>query len=230
LRIQAAFQKYTDNAVSKTVNFPNGATQEEVEKAYLLAHELGCKGVTIYRDGARDAQVLNIGKVNRAEEHRPLKPRSRPETVHGTTRKLGTGCGNLYITINEDDEGLFELFAQIGKAGGCAASQTEAIGRLISLALRAGIEPESIIKQLRGVRCPSPAWDNGTMVLSCADAISKAFERYLLGMKQYDHRALHAATEARVNYLAGQCPECGNALEYESGCVICRMCGYSKCG
>ncbi|MBI4720159.1 MAG: vitamin B12-dependent ribonucleotide reductase [Chitinivibrionia bacterium] len=230
LMIQAAFQKYTDNAVSKTVNFSNGATQEAVEKVYLLAHELGCKGVTIYRDGSRDAQVLNIGKVNRADEQRPLKPRSRPETVHGSTRKLGTGCGNLYITINEDDEGLFELFAQIGKAGGCAASQTEAIGRLISLALRAGIEPESIVKQLRGVRCPSPAWDNGVMVLSCADAISKAFERYLQGKKQYSQQALHSAQESRVNYLAGQCPECGNALIYESGCLLCRMCGYSKCG
>jgi ribonucleoside-diphosphate reductase alpha chain len=230
LRIQAAFQKYTDNAVSKTVNFANNATQEDVEKVYLLAHELGCKGVTIYRDGAREAQVLNIGKVNRAEDTQTLKPRSRPETVQGTTRKLGTGCGNLYITINEDEEGLFELFAQIGKAGGCAASQTEAIGRLISLALRAGIEPESIVKQLRGVRCPSPAWDNGAMVLSCADAISKAFERYLKGKQQYNTHALSREKESRVNYLAGQCPECGNSLEYESGCVLCRMCGYSKCG
>jgi len=230
IRIQAAFQKYTDNAVSKTVNFPQDATTADVEKAYLLAYELGCKGVTIYRYGSREAQVLNIGKVNRSNEKSVLSPRKRPETVSGTTRKMMTGCGNLYVTINEDDEGLFELFAQIGKAGGCAASQTEAIGRLISLALRAGIDAKSIIKQLRGVRCPSPAWDNGAMVLSCADAISKAFERYLKEKKSYDKEALSFEEESFVNRLAGLCPECGNTLEYESGCVLCRMCGYSKCG
>jgi ribonucleoside-diphosphate reductase alpha chain len=230
VRIQAAFQKYTDNAVSKTVNFRKSATPEDVDRAYMLAYDLGCKGVTIYRDGSREAQVLNIGRVNRAEEARPLTPRSRPETVSGTTRKLATGCGNLYVTINEDEEGLFELFAQIGKAGGCAASQTEAIGRLISLALRAGIEPKSIIKQLRGVRCPSPAWDNGVMVLSCADGISKAFERYLQDKKTYDNESLTLEEESFVNRIAGLCPECGNTLEYESGCVLCRMCGYSKCG
>ncbi len=230
VRIQAAFQKYTDNAVSKTVNFSRHATTEEVEEVYLLADKLGCKGVTIYRDGSRESQVLNIGKVNRGGEDGVLSPRSRPETVSGTTRKMGTGCGKLYVTINEDEQGLFELFAQIGKAGGCAASQTEAIGRLISLALRAGIDSKSIIKQLRGVRCPSPAWDNGVMVLSCADAISKAFERYLKEKNAFDKDALSLEEESFVNRLAGLCPECGNTLEYESGCVLCRMCGYSKCG
>ncbi len=230
VRIQAAAQKHTDNAVSKTVNFPRDAAPEDVEKVYILAHELGCKGVTIYRDGSREAQVLNIGKVNRAEAETFRKPRGRPAVVSGSTRKISTGCGNLYVTINEDERGPFELFAQIGKAGGCAASQTEAIGRLVSLSFRAGIDAKSIVKQLRGVRCPSPAWDNGVMVLSCADAISKALESYLQERNLYDKDSLSFEEESLVNRLAGLCPECGSTLEYESGCVLCRMCGYSKCG
>ncbi len=230
VRIQAAFQEQTDNAVSKTVNFSRDAKPEDVENVYLLAYKLGCKGVTIYRDGTREAQVLNIGRVNREESEVFKTPRNRPSVVSGSTRKTGTGCGNLYVTINEDEKGPFELFAQIGKAGGCAASQTEAIGRLVSLALRAGVDAKAVVKQLRGVRCPSPAWDDGVMVLSCADAISKALEKYLQERNLYDKDQLSLEEESFVNRLAGLCPECGSTLEYESGCVLCRMCGYSKCG
>jgi ribonucleoside-diphosphate reductase alpha chain len=230
IRIQAASQKHTDNAVSKTVNFHKEALPEDVEKVYILAYELGCKGVTIYRDGSREAQVLNIGQVNRKEEDQLKIPRGRPAVVKGSTRKMGTGCGNLYVTINEDECGPFELFAQIGKTGGCAASQTEAIGRLVSLSLRAGVDAQSIMKQLRGVRCPSPAWDDGVMVLSCADAISKAMETYLQEKNLFDQNAVSFEEESLVNRLAGLCPECASTLEYESGCVLCRMCGYSKCG
>jgi ribonucleoside-diphosphate reductase alpha chain len=230
IRIQAAAQKHVDNAVSKTVNFPHDATPEDVEKVYILAHELGCKGVTIYRDGSRESQVLNIGKVNHAVTETFKTPRGRPTVVSGSTRKLATGCGNLYITVNEDESGPFELFAQIGKAGGCAASQTEAIGRLVSLSLRAGVDAKAIVKQLRGVRCPSPSWDDGVMVLSCADAISKALEHYLRERNLYDKDSLSLEEESLVNRLAGLCPECSTTLEYESGCVVCRICGYSKCG
>ena len=230
IRIQAAAQKHVDNAVSKTVNFSHDAKPEDVEKVYILAHELGCKGVTIYRDGSREAQVLNIGKVNHAVADTFKTPRRRPTVVSGSTRKLATGCGNLYITVNEDESGPFELFAQIGKAGGCAASQTEAIGRLVSLSLRAGMDARAIVKQLRGVRCPSPAWDDGVMVLSCADAISKALEHYLQERNLYDKDSLSLEEESLVNRLAGLCPECSTTLEYESGCVVCRICGYSKCG
>jgi ribonucleoside-diphosphate reductase alpha chain len=235
IRMQAAFQKHTDNAVSKTVNFPKEARAVDVEEVFMLAYQLGCKGVTIYRDGSREAQVLNIGNVNRTEageqrtgEHRV--PRKRPGALVGKTHKKPTGCGNLYVTINDDGTGPFELFAQIGKAGGCAASQAEAIGRLISLALRAGVEPASIVKQLRGVRCPSPAWEEGKLVLSCADAISKSLEEHLAGGKTPRKEDLSLDSESLSNRLAGLCIDCGSPLEFDGGCNVCRMCGYSRCG
>jgi len=235
VRIQAAFQKYTDNAVSKTVNFPNSATKEEVEKVYLQAYELGCKGVTIYRDGSRTEQVLNIGKVNRAEEktyvidESLLTPRARPSVIAGSTRKMTTGCGNLYVTINEDEHGLFEVFTQMGKAGGCSSSQAEAISRLISLSLRAGLDPKAIVKQLHGVRCPNPGWEKGGMILSCSDAIAKAMERYL-NEKKTSVGTKAAKLSNHGDKITGFCPDCGGSLEHESGCAVCRECGFSKCG
>jgi len=237
VRVQAAFQKYTDNAVSKTVNFPYSATKEEVEKVYLLAYELGCKGVTIYRDGSREEQVLNIGKVNRSDEKLSveidqslLTPRSRPSVIEGSTRKMTTGCGNLYVTINEDEHGLFEVFTQMGKAGGCSSSQAEAISRLISLSLRAGIDPKAIVKQLHGVRCPNPGWEKGGMILSCSDAIAKALERYLLEKKTPVGKKVAKMSAGYLEKIAGFCPDCGSVLEHESGCNVCRECGFSKCG
>ncbi len=235
VRIQAAFQKYTDNAVSKTVNFPNAATKQDVEKVYMLAYELGCKGVTIYRDGSRDEQVLNIGSVNRTEEKAAsvdplLTPRARPSVIIGSTRKMTTGCGNLYVTINEDEHGLFEVFTQMGKAGGCSSSQAEAISRLISLSLRAGLDPKSIVKQLRGVRCPNPGWEKGGMILSCSDAIAKAMERYLAEKKTPAGKKVAKMAAASAERISGFCPDCGGMLEHESGCAVCRECGFSKCG
>ena len=236
IRIQAAFQKYTDNAVSKTVNFPNAATKKDVEEVYLQAYELGCKGVTIYRDGSRDEQVLNIGKVNRGETTAEgvaddlLTPRDRPAVITGSTRKMTTGCGNLYVTINEDEHGLFEVFTQMGKAGGCSASQAEAISRLISLALRAGIDPKAIITQLRGVRCPNPGWEKGGMILSCSDSIAKALERYLLERKTPVGKKVESMSAGYLEKVAGFCPDCGGVMEHESGCAVCRECGFSKCG
>jgi ribonucleoside-diphosphate reductase alpha chain len=252
--IQAAFQKSTDNAVSKTVNFAHEATQQDVRSVFELAHDLGCKGVTIYRDGSRDAQVLNVGKELPSEKaaagaasvgpleipveeerKRTKKPRKRPDSIQGTTRKIGTGCGNLYVTINDDEHGAFELFAQIGKAGGCAASQTEAIGRLISLALRAGVDPKALSKQLKGVRCPSPAWNNGDKVFSCADGISKALAQHIedldtkLPLPDSVASDAEPAIESLVNRLAGMCMECGSTLEFADGCAVCRSCGYSRC-
>jgi len=244
VRMQAAFQRWTDNSISKTINLPFEATVEDVERAILLAYELGCKGVTVYRDRSRETQVLNVGveeKVEEAKAAQPglpgvLAPRPRPLITRGTTEKIPLGCGrNLYVTVNEDQVGLCEVFLQVGKSGGCVASQSEAIGRLISLALRSGINPQAIIKQLKGIRCPAPTWHNGGPILSCADAIAKAMERYMKAQKGEETTAPAAVQSSRststVDFgFSPECPECGSLLEFSEGCVICRNCGYSQCG
>jgi ribonucleoside-diphosphate reductase alpha chain len=236
IRMQAAFQKYVDNAVSKTVNFPNHATPEDVEKVYLLAYELGCKGVTVYRDGSREEQVLRKGSTQNHSEPQSTQlstpsgrivPRKRPEVVKGTTRAMKTGCGNLYVTVNEDEHGLpFEVFNHMGKAGGCAASQSEAIGRLVSLALRSNIAPEEIIKQLKGISCHQHTWAKGGKISSCADAIAKALELYMT--KKDGNGSKGPGYESSP--IVGACPECGGVVEHEGGCAVCRNCGYTKCG
>jgi ribonucleoside-diphosphate reductase alpha chain len=215
VKIQAAFQGHTDSAVSKTVNLPTQATEKDVQEIYLSAYRLGCKGVTIYRDGSRDKQVLNIGTASK--EKPTIAPRSRPLRTHGMTERIQTGCGKLYVTINSDTKGMCEVFAQMGKTGGCASSQIEAAGRLASLALRSGVNVDAIIRQLTGIRCPSPAWQNGKMVLSCPDAMA----RVLKNLTNSD------VTESAV--LMGGCPECGSVLSHEEGCLNCHACGFSKC-
>jgi ribonucleoside-diphosphate reductase alpha chain len=244
IRMQAAFQEHTDNAVSKTVNFPNDATTGDVEKVYLLAYELGCKGVTVYRYGSRDDQVLSVGdasakgKAPDEEDEDSRAPRPRPYVTRGSTQRIETGCGHLYVTINEDERGLCEVFTQMGKSGGCTASQSEAIGRLLSLALRSGIEPESVVKQLRGIRCPSPLWQPGGMVLSCSDAVAKALERYskdrVVASESAERDWTAGAVAEKQNHVdrgdvCPECPECGSMVEYVEGCVVCRTCGYSRC-
>ncbi len=228
IEIQAAFQKYTNNAVSKTINFAHDATIEQVEKAYLLAYESGCKGVTIYRDGCRDNQVLNIGKTDSKPAEEAAKPikRDRPQSLVGRTYQMTTGCGPLYVTINDDDRGLsFELFNTIGKAGGCAASQSEAIGRLVSLAWRSGQQPEPIIKQLIGISCHKPAGFGENRVTSCADAIAQAIREHTEHNNGKRNQELHNEN----NMAFGACPECGGAVEHEGGCMVCHTCGYSEC-
>jgi len=215
VKIQAAFQKRTDNAVSKTVNFPANATVEDVERVYRLAYETGCKGVTIYRYGSRDQQVLNIGTEKK--DSVMITPRPRPVRTQGVTERVSTGCGKLYVTVNSDEEGICEVFAQMGKTGGCASSQIEAAGRLISLALRSGIKPEAIVKQLVGIRCPSPTWQNGKMVLSCSDAMAQV-------LKNLTHTEFNETAS-----MMGVCPECGNVMSHEEGCLNCHACGFSKC-
>lgn len=214
IRIQGAFQKNTDNAVSKTINFPNEATPQDVHDAYLMAYSLGCKGLTIYRDGSRDVQVLNIQKK---PQYPQVEPRPRPDRTTGITERINTGCGKLYVTMNSDEYGLCEVFAQMGKAGGCAYSQIEATSRLISLALRSGVKVEAIIKQLMGIRCPSPVWQNGGQVVSCSDAIAQVLNHYA------------EANIATVRDEMGACPDCGAAVEHEGGCIVCRSCGFSRC-
>ena len=228
IKMQAAFQKYTDNAVSKTVNFSNGATVEDVATVYELAYQLGCKGVTIYRDGSRDKQVLSTGKgasevpkAATADEQKVVK-RQRPKVLQGWTYQMQTGCGPLYVTVNQDSTGLFELFTTMGKAGGCAASQNEAIGRLVSLAWRSGIQPRQVIKQLQGISCHSPAGFGDNKVLSCADAVAKAIQSHMM-----EHG--FEAVQEKVPFVKGACPDCGGIMEHEGGCAVCRFCGYSEC-
>jgi ribonucleoside-diphosphate reductase alpha chain len=246
IRMQAAFQKHTDNAVSKTVNFPREATVEDIEAVYLLAYDLGCKGVTVYRDGSRDEQVLSFGSSNRSNETGDAgemvlpTPRPRPSLTQGMTIKMKTGCGNLYVTINEDEKGLCEVFTQMGKAGGCAASQSESVSRMVSLALRSGIGVDAILKQLSGIRCPSPLWQNGEMILSCSDAIAKALRQYVEIRRERGDEppkivefpsGSKKGSEADdlISSLGRHCPDCGGTLEFGEGCATCHSCGYSKC-
>ena len=275
VKMQAAFQRHTDNAVSKTVNFPNSASKQDVAEVYRLAYTLGCKGTTIYRDGSRDEQVLNIGKVNdgkdkpakdatgdpmvdavleadcdsgsclvRSSAYGRLLPRPRPQVTMGYTEKVKIGCGNLYITVNYDETGICEVFTNTGRAGGCP-SQSEATARLVSVAIRAGVDPKEIIQQLKGIRCPSCLRQAGVPVTSCPDAIAKALEKVLKVSQNGNHEPAPAPISSTAKAaapiprpgmtpaeakLAKFCPECGARLEHEGGCVTCRDCGYSKCG
>jgi ribonucleoside-diphosphate reductase alpha chain len=224
VKMQAAFQRHTHNAVSKTVNFPREATPEDVAKVYMMAYEEGVKGVTIYRDGSREGQVLTTGKTVKAEGA-VLSPRKRAKTTSGVTERVTTGCGYIYVTVNSDDEGICEVFSTLGKAGGCAQAQLEAICRLISLALRSGVDVASVVRQLRGIRCPSIAWEEGKSILSCADAIASVLEKHTTG---YEGKP-RAEDYGLVKNLAGQCPDCGNLLVYQEGCFVCPSCGYTKC-
>lgn len=231
IRMQAAFQKWTDNAVSKTVNFPRDATKDDIKKVYLLAYRLGCKGVTVYRDGSRENQVVEFKKEEK-KEMRFVTPRERPHKVNGATYRMVTGCGNLYVTINYDELGLFECFAAMGKAGGCAASQAEAVSRMISLALRSGVEPDAIAKQLKGVRCPAPGWTREGIIYSCADAIARAIE-LALSEKRPPSEQKRVLPEKKalkgIDRIFGICPECGGTTEIGEGCFKCLFCGYSNC-
>jgi len=236
VRMQAAFQKHTDNAVSKTVNFGNDATPDDVREVYDLANTLGTKGVTIYRDGSKDNQVLTTGKSGQGTaaaaadtRHGEIEPRPRPTVTVGRTEKIKTGCGNLYVTINADDQGLCEVFTSMGKSGGCAASQSEALSRMISMSLRAGVDPEAVVRQLRGIRCPTPTWAEGGKVLSCADAVGIALEHFIEWKATGTMPTAVIKNTDTLDNLAGACPECGSALEHESGCAVCRSCGFSKC-
>ena len=230
IRMQAAFQKHTDNAVSKTINFPNQATTEDIRSAFIMAYREDCKGLTIYRDGSREVQVLNKGTGSPAPEKTKLVPRPRPSVTLGRTERKSTGCGNLYVTINEDEQGLFEVFARMGKSGGCIASHSEAIGRLVSLALRAGVDTESITQQLTGIRCPSPIFDKDGSILSCPDAIGLALKNYLSGQNGEETSKIMVPGKTKLADLCPECPECGGMIELADGCIVCRSCGYSKCG
>ncbi|MGI6365778.1 MAG: vitamin B12-dependent ribonucleotide reductase [Bacillota bacterium] len=230
IQIQAAFQQYTDNAVSKTVNLRHDATRQEVAKIFTLAYELGCKGVTVYRDGSRDSQVLSVGSGKDAAQSPGIVPRPRPAVTVGRTEKVKIGCGNLYISVNSDDQGICEVFTNTGRGGGCA-SQSEATSRLVSIALRSGISVDSIVEQLRGIRCSACIRQPGVQVTSCPDAIAKAIKKNLadapsISLQQF--AAEPVVVKERVP--STKCPECGEIINHEGGCTICLSCGYSHCG
>jgi len=249
VKMQAAFQRFTDNAVSKTVNLPHEAKVEDVKRIFMLAYDLGCKGITIFRDGCRNDQVLKVAqrhstKGRKGKYSRDIKPRPRSARTFGTTDMYPTGCGKLYVTVNYDDVGLCEVFTSTGRSGGCP-SQSEAVGRLVSLALRSGVAEEEIINQLKGIRCMSTMRlrKNGaenTKALSCPSAIGQAIEHSLddlrfkqsyesetSALKAHPESDAHTETE---HHIQGTCPDCGASMETEGGCEICRECGYSHCG
>lgn len=289
VRMQAAFQEHTDSAISKTTNFPREATEDDVREIYELAFTLGCKGVTVYRDGSREGQVLSTGATTKQEagaemsvevselhhqladareeahnlriEADALKAkiedrdetagaarhkRQRPDALRGYTMKMMSPLGDLYVTINEDINGRpFEVFCTLGKAGGAAMADAEAIGRLMSLALRSGISIRQVKEQLRGISCDRAVGLGPNKVLSVPDAIGQAIERYLQE-KEGVQEALPltvgtseggtspqmlAASSGPDLFDMGTCPDCGTGhLAFEEGCKKCHVCGYSECG
>jgi ribonucleoside-diphosphate reductase alpha chain len=309
VRVQAAVQRWTDSAISKTVNAPEDYTVEQTKKLYELMYDLGCKGGTIYRDGSRDEQILavdhkKLGKDVAAEMDKKMAaapkiqdvpvqpqpqpqprvpepvtpqptpppppatpnpvmkvaPRRRPDVMHGSTYKITTAYGNLYVTVNEDESGPFEVFSQLGKAGGFFGAQTEAICRMISLSLRSGIGIADVVDQLKGIRGPDPVFHNGERILSLPDAIANVLETHIKrGQKELqldftklaepkkkeevpvfeavtqDLKTSSTSVVAQRTSIADMghapaCPDCSSMLVMAEGCMKCEMCGYSKCG
>jgi ribonucleoside-diphosphate reductase alpha chain len=254
VRMQAVFQESVDAAISKTINFPNEATEDDVREAYKLAWELGCKGITVYRSGSRDAEVLTAGKESEKDEPETnghvthaLVERQRPAVVRGITERVRTGQGNLFVTVNFDDEGYpFEVFGTLGKAGSTDSARLEAITRLASLALRTGIDPAQVVEQLRGIT-DEPVWSDGTLVGSVPDAISLVLKKHVADRSVADAQQ-HGAAAAQISLFPSsqavatvekvvavrpstgkRCPECSGYLVAQEGCLNCHDCGYSKC-
>ncbi|CAN5254426.1 vitamin B12-dependent ribonucleotide reductase [soil metagenome] len=246
VRMQAAFQKYTSMGISKTINLPNEADTGDVGDAYLQAYRTGCKGIAVYRDGSRDAQVLSTGstgstsKTDAPEEPPTGAPadlatgnyvslakarNGRPRTLSGVTKKLQTGHGQLYVTMNDDEFGPRECFVVIGKPGGTAAAFSDALGRMISLAMTHGASPEEVHHQLRGIQDGHPAGVGPNAILSVPDGVAKAIGEHY--MTQDEQRS--GGAEARELPVIGACPDCGSGLTRQEGCVTCFSCGYSKC-
>ena len=282
IQMQAAFQDFTDSAISKTCNFGNDATEEYVEQIYRYAYQLGCKGVTVYRDGARENQVLFTGSTAKkvqegagkdaltealsriaeldtelqltrerlhdveAENLQRRAKRSRPDLLKGSTRRIESPLGTMYVTITEDDKGQpFEVFMSLGKAGGALMADVEAIGRLISLALRSGVPLPEIYRQLRGISSDRAVGLGPHKVLSVPDAIGIAIEKWMQdkqGVQQDllapsavvpsttgSEAALRAARGPEQDFI-GACPDCGSQLAFIEGCAKCHVCGFSECG
>lgn len=265
MKMQAAFQRHVDNSISKTINFPNSATKEEVRDGFITTWKLKCKSSTVYRDGSRNVQILNLGtgegltapseiglkKDDKTEIKLPADnlrhgARKRPEIMIGKTYKVKTGYGNLYITINNDENGEpFEVFATIGKSGGFFQEQCEGICRLISLSLRSGMKIGEIIDNLKGIRGPMPTITERGTILSLPDAIGKIIEEHVrtdgglvtpLNENSRPQNSEEAKPEEDIHKSIADygvmpgCPDCGSALQIAEGCMSCKSCGFSRCG
>ena len=226
----------SDSSISSTINLPEDIALETVADIYITAYKEGLKGVTVYREGSREGILQTEGQAAPAVElpdslgpdgfrHR----RHRPAVTTGITERINTGEGKIYVTINEDEYGVCEVFSTIGKAGGNAAAQSEAISRLISLALRSGVDPQEVISQLKGISGPTPVWEGGELILSTPDAIGKAMERYLQRKAGKQPDAVTPSVESSGPKALTTCPECGATVAYESSCLMCKHCGWSKC-
>ena len=257
VRMQAAWQKHVTNSVSKTINLPNSATVDDVREAYELAWETGCKAVTVYRDGSKSMQVLETRSDSTdvddvvVDQSRLLIPRERPTSVAGVTDRVRTGHGNMYVTITFDEDGKpFEVFTTLGKAGGCDSANLEAVSRLVSLALRSGIDPDQIVAHLQGITC-CPAWDGGTLIRSAPDAMAHTLVNHIHAA----HHAVVGPSEKQQSTIVqpglfpstrqpnvssngngralppsgARCPKCSGRLIPQEGCLNCLDCGYSKC-
>ncbi len=247
VKMQGVIQRYTDSSISSTINLAEDTSVETVADIYVTAYKEGLKGITVYREGSREGILQSDKKEAPAAEPvarggRPgLHPRQRPAVTQGVTERVRTGEGNIFVTINEDEEGLCEIFSTIGKAGGNAAAQSEAISRLMSLALRAGIDPQEIISQLKGISGPSPVWEGGELILSTPDAIGRALERYVkrresgTGLTQIPEHTHEEGEKTPPPVSNGgaktmvTCPECGSSVAHEGSCLTCKHCGWSKC-
>ena len=225
LRMQAAFQRHTDNAVSKTVNLPNSATRDDIFAIYWMAYEEGCKGVTVYRDGSKSTQVLTTSApAAKPAEESQVRVRKRPDFVTGFTQKVQTGLGGMYLTVNEVDGKPFEIFATIGKSGHSVTAKAEAIGRLVSLAFRSGIDVADVVGQLKGIGGEHPIFQKKGLLLSIPDAIAWVLEnRYLKGRNPVPTHTVSA-------FDRQLCPDCGGELVSQEGCHRCPNCAYTKCG
>ncbi len=260
VKMQGVIQKYIDTSISSTVNLASDVDKETVADIYMRAYKAGLKGITVYRESSREGILITEeqkAKENGEEKNNSpqqpttarrasgdLRPRIRPGETQGVTKRIRTGEGSLYITINEDNKGLCEVFTTIGKAGGNAAAQSEAISRLISLALRSGIDPEDVVKQLKGISGPNPTWENGQLILSTPDAIGKALESYLFDRPVEGEDTAQDVNKTRFTMVEAPelnkaenynprtmvtCPDCGSDIFHENGCVTCPSCGFSKC-
>ncbi|MBN1968474.1 MAG: vitamin B12-dependent ribonucleotide reductase [Candidatus Delongbacteria bacterium] len=231
--MQSAFQESVDSSISKTINFSYNATKSDILDAYIQAYDSECKGITVYRDGCRPYQVLNTGNKTNEDKKKPeVKkvensnvPMYRPDVIEGKTYKTTTGEGTMYVTVNTIDGVPFEIFSSIGKAGGNSAAQSEAVSRLVSLALRSRISVEVIVDQLLGIGSPTPVWHNGEKILSTPDAVAKILKRYIKDENSLD---IEQIVEEKHND-GPVCPKCNGTLHMQEGCLTCHTCGFSKC-